>query len=751
MESNCLVVRVSFSDHSAILLYDTVGGNRCTLSGGTASKGKICKVIDRRQVTAVLREYNWMIVAEPDCINAAFDSFIGALDKALTSSTTCVAVDRKSRKRTPWASVELVKLAKEKSDTYNLLKKYPESEILKKQFKFISRQVTTQVRIDKKAFYDRYFADCGYNTRKYWSAVNAALGKQNKPIDSLKVNEIKYKVENNEQFLANEMNKYLVNVAAKLSQKIDPNLKPLSNDTDRKIVNSFGFIELTESEVRGAIKKLPNKNSTGQDGLASWVLKENDILVKPMTYLFNTSIHKGIFPNVLKTSVVVPVYKSGDKNDITNYRPIALLSVISKVFESLIKERMLKFLLKNNYFSPQQYGFLPNKSTDDALVDQVTEITKNLEEGKSVVAVYLDITRAFDTVTHQILLTKLENAGFRGRMLDWFESHLVNRYQRVKLNNVLGKRLTVECGVPQGSIMGPLMFLIYINDLLLMNLRGSVYCFADDTALIYNGTDRGNILCAIKQDMRILAQWFITHRLFPNAAKSKIISFGYKNLLNINGEIRMHSSENCPGNCQCEPIARVNEIKYLGIILDSKMTWSAQTLYLQNNLRQLNYTLYHARNLFSNSHLVRLYMALYESKLRYGIKSWGNASEYHLETIRVLQRAAIRTIVGIRAGEGTAAWFKKLGILNLTNLYRYATICYVHKNKNKFRGHSLSRATVNTRKGSTALPIPKWNKFHSRLQVAYTAPMLYNDLPELLREVPGSYARFRHRLKEHLL
>ena len=290
----------------------------------------------------------------------------------------------------------------------------------------------------------------------------------------------------------------------------------------------------------------------------------------------------------------MPVYKSGDKNDITNYRPIALLSVISKVFESLIKERMLKFLLKNNYFSPQQYGFLPNKSTDDALVDQVTEITKNLEEGKSVVAVYLDITRAFDTVTHQMLLTKLENAGFRGRMLDWFESHLVNRYQRVKLNNVLGKRLTVECGVPQGSIMGPLVFLIYINDLLLMNLRGSVYCFADDTALVYNGTDRGNILCAIKQDMRILAQWFITHRLFPNAAKSKIISFGYKNLLNINGEIRMHSSENCPGNCQCEPIARVNEIKYLGIILDSKMTWSAQTLYLQNNLRQLNYTLYHA-------------------------------------------------------------------------------------------------------------------------------------------------------------
>jgi len=226
-----------------------------------------------------------------------------------------------------------------------------------------------------------------------------------------------YRVDGNEKILANEFNNYFCSIVAKLSDK-SQNADPTDDYPECKVSNSFGFIDFTVPDICEAISGVANKESSGRDGITAKIVKEQKyLLAPPLTKLFNLSIKKGIFPEALKTAIVVPVYKSGDKMHMTNYRPIALLSVFSKIFETLIKKRVLSFLLQYEYFSEKQFGFLPGKCTDDALVDQITEICGVLEEKKMVAAVYLDISKAFDTVDHRVLLRKLENCGIRSFLL----------------------------------------------------------------------------------------------------------------------------------------------------------------------------------------------------------------------------------------------------------------------------------------------------------------------------------------------
>jgi len=742
----CRVVPAPFSDHSAILAdIRGVGG------GGQqrAESQMKYEAVDFERLGKELFEVNWDFLRSSESVDSAFQSFTDKITTAIRSATTTKTLSSKTRKRAPWASSELVKLANEKANLYKLAKRYPQNEHIKMRLKDTSKKVTRQSRADKKAFYDKQLADCGTDVKNYWKVINSVVGKKKENIECLKVEDICHRVAGNENFLADKVNEYFCSIAKKLSDKVTP--AGLSNHVglgDRSL-NSFGVFEFTEAAVYNAINGVANKDSAGEDNIRIKVVKEcAGLLAPPLTYLFNRSLKEGIFPSSLKTAVVVPVYKGGDKAGMTNYRPIALLSVFSKVFEILMKERILSFLIKNKFFGEKQYGFLPKKCTDDALVSQVSEIARNLENGKKVAAVYLDITKAFDTVNHDILLNKLENCGFRGNILNWFTTYLKYRSQAVKLNNVFSDRIHIDSGVPQGSTLGPLLFLIYVNDLVKLNLRGSLYSFADDTAAVYVAENKIQLLAKINEDMKTLTSWFYNHRLFPNLSKTKIISFGYKNPPNLENCVILHAKPNCANGCDCKPISQVTEIKYLGVMLDSKMTWVSQTLYLQGKLRKLNYVLHYASQHFSEKHLIRIYTALYDSVLRYGIINWGGASAYLIKPLSVLQKRAIRSIAGIRVGDGTGTWFQRLKILNLEKLHKYCAACYVHKRKDMFNVQLRLRAGMRT--GDVAAHVPHWIKVHSQQQGAYQAPRLYNGLPKLLRE-NVSMKCFSRDLKEYLL
>ena len=558
ISASCNVVPVSFSDHSAVLVdirgVDGDGVRR------VESKKKL-EVVDWEQLGKELSKINWSFLERLTNVDSAFKVFLDKITRAICSATTVKTLSSKTRKRAPWASSELVKLANEKADLYKLVKRYPEDEYLKSRLKEASKKVTRQSRADKKAYYDKRLAKCGDDAKNYWRVINSVVGKRKEKLESLKVEDVSHRVDGNEKFLADKINNYFCNIAKKLSEKVTRTGLDENVGLGNRNSSSFGFVGFTESAVYNAIMSVANKDSAGEDNIKIEVVKECAVLlVAPLTYLFNRSVQDGIFPTVLKTAVVVPVYKGGDKTEMTNYRPIALLSVFSKVFEILMKERILSFLTQNNFFGEKQFGFLPKKCTDDALVSQITEITENLEDGMKVAAVYLDITKAFDTVNHNILLNKLENCGFRGSILQWFSTYLKNRFQVVKLNGVMSDRIGIDSGVPQGSTLGPLLFLIYVNDLVKMNLRGSLYSFADDTAAVYVAKTKNELLEKINEDMGTLSSWFYNHRLFPNLSKTKLITFGYKDLLDLQNSVILHTKPDCANGCDCKPISQVYEI-----------------------------------------------------------------------------------------------------------------------------------------------------------------------------------------------
>lgn len=256
----------------------------------------------------------------------------------------------------------------------------------------------------------------------------------------------------NEALVANFLNKYFTGITQTLAaENRDPTVlqTPLINYEDNSTSNSLFIFLITSSEILDSIKAVANKNSIGYDGVRVDILKNcMHSLLEPLGILFNLSVSQGVFPDQLKTAVVVPIHKSGAQTEIYNYRPISIISVLSKILELIVKNRVLAFLNHNGFFSDRQFGFLPSQSTDGALLSHITDIVNNIERGSFAVALYLDIRKVFDTVDHDILLEKLQSCGIRGPTLDWFSSYPRNRYQVMRVGEEFSNPLKITSGVP---------------------------------------------------------------------------------------------------------------------------------------------------------------------------------------------------------------------------------------------------------------------------------------------------------------
>ena len=290
--------------------------------------------------------------------------------------------------------------------------------------------------------------------------------------------------------MSNCFNDFFVNIGNSVEAKIPRVDTPFTEFLKDKNNITLFLKPVNEDEVKSMISNMAASKACGPNSIPTQILKTNfEFLVSPLKHIINLSFTEGCFPQLLKLAEVCPIFKKKDKNKCENYRPISLLSNLSKLFERAMHTRTYEFLESHHIFSDLQFGFRKKHSTNHALLDIFEKIKQNLDTKFFTCGVFIDLEKAFDTVNHEILVKKLEFYGIRGISNQWFSSYLTNRQQRVKLDGCKSSYLNITCGVPQGSILGPLLFLIYINDMKNSVKNSILHHFADDTNLLCSATD----------------------------------------------------------------------------------------------------------------------------------------------------------------------------------------------------------------------------------------------------------------------
>lgn len=516
-------------------------------------------------------------------------------------------------------------------------------------------------------------------------------------------------------------------------------------------IEDMTWTPITPFEVRSIVRKMERKKSNGYDEVPIVIIQDNlDILADPLSVLYNQCYNFGVFPEQLKIAKIVPILKKGSKNDPKNYRPISLLPVLAKILEKLMKVRLLRHLEGNNILNGRQFGYQKNKGTKDAVNTLIDDVVGFLNQRKKVAGLFLDLSSAFDTVNHMALAQKLELYGVRGKALQLFQSFFNNRRQFVEIEGVESGELLqyksrlvqIKRGVPQGSILGPILFILFTNDLIKFiedQFPGvKLVVFADDTNAIISAENILDLELKANQVALAFDYWFKSNDLIVNTSKTNALLF-----------------RTTPRNRECidirinnEVVPTVESVKFLGVHIDSYLNWKVEISKLGHKISSACYALRSLRDEVSINNLKMVYHALVESHIRYSIRFWGNSYEYNINRAFTLQKRAIRTMVGIPPWESCKPYFSKLSIFTVPCLYILDLLTAVTRCSSEYGEETESRRLGTRRKERRGVIAPKLDivKHSPR----YQSVKVFNSLPMCLKIEQDPIA-FKKSLKHFLL
>jgi len=523
------------------------------------------------------------------------------------------------------------------------------------------------LRAAEKGYYANKLLQDKNNSRKVWQTINKMIGKSthSPTIAEIELNGAKI---TDPSKIADNFNHYFSNLGPSLARSITPSLQRPADYLQTSVADSIFLSPVTPSEIVDHIALMKNSTSKGYDDVALGVLKHTaNELSGVLAQVFNCSLEQGVFPDQLKLAKVVPIFKSGDRLKVSNYRPISILSPFAKLLEKLYNTRLISFVNKNNILVDNQYGFRKNLSTELALLDLTNQISKALDEQQIMIGIFLDLSKAFDTVNHSILIKKLEFYGIRGAALNWIITYLSNRYQYVVVDGCCSSSLAVTCGVPQGSILGPLLFILYINDLCSAT-DVSLLMFADDTNMFATGYCPITLAGSVNANLDKVSQWFSANLLSLNLSKTSYMIFSKKKLLNTNFTISLGG----------EHLNRVTETKFLGLSLTEDLKWGKQIDTVK--ISKVVGILYRVSHILDTDKLKMLYCALLEPYIAYCCSVWGSPYKNgNLDRILRVQKRAVRVITHSSYLAHSNPLFYSIKMLTIYDLSHLAVLLFVYR------------------------------------------------------------------------
>ena len=682
------------------------------------------------------------LLTDPNINYAKLENILlAAKDKHLPRRT--VKFNKYKHKINPWMTSEILDSMKYRDKLYARLKSTkPESSeymILEDCLKTFCSKLQKTIRTAKHMYYQKQFDLCKSDIRKTWSKINEVISKNKKMPEFPQYLLDKDKILTDEKDIANCFNDFFVNIGPTLSKSIRvPSNKSYKNYLTDRIACSFEFKLVSKDDIMKIINKLHPKSSFGLDNISTILLKSiSTEIYETLTLIINQSLSTGIFPDKLKIAKIKPIFKKENPNIPDNYRPISLLPAISKVFEKVAFIQVYAYFMENKLLYSSQYGFRTLHSTELAALELTDKIYLNLDKKKNPLAIFLDLSKAFDTIDHSILLNKLEHYGIKNTALHWFSSYLTNRCQYVQYNEQESSLLPITTGVPQGSILGPLLFIIYMNDIHKVTDKFNFVLYADDTSLVEPlctfkvsvEENTHDISHNINTELDAVYEWLSLNKLSLNVKKTKMMLFHYRqqNISNLIPKLMINKV----------PIEYVKEFNFLGITLDECMTWNRHINKIACKLSCTIGTLKRLKRFLPFYVLKMLYNSLVLPYMNYGILTWGT----NIKRIEKLQKTAVRLISNAKYNAHSEPLFKKHSLLKISDIYKVSILKFYFKYKNDMLPAYFTDILENpaTLYEYGTRHRPDFQEITSRTvsaekAVRYAAPSIIQDTPNIITD-----------------
>ena len=658
-----LTTGMCFADHNLVLMHRK-------LHHRIVKHPQKISYIPKSAIAAIdddIASTNWdslFSLCEADRIAEGLTNTLSTIIQSYSKTTV---ITHKTR-RYPWITDHIRKLMKKRDKA---LKQYLKTKSIVDQvnFKQLRNKILTLTRSSKANYFLQQSKQAKGNPKKLWKIIENLTGRDNNK-DKITLS-IEGSLITKDDDIANKFSEHFANI---VSEPSTSSLVQNKNSTMRDLntpINQGGWTinTVTVLEVANIIKHLSSTPTKDYYGIHSVLLQRNLVtLARPMCMLVNQSIVEGIFPSALKLAYITPIHKSGCKMDFKNYRPVSILPTISKIIEKAVTHQMTEYLERNHLLSPSQYGFRKKYSTESACVHLTEFLRRHIDRGGVVGAVFLDLRKAFDMISHERLLNKLQKFEFAATTIDWIRSYLGSRAQCVKINNAYSNFKKYPKGVPQGSNISPILFTMFINDLPNVCPEVHTQMYADDTAIFYHGKDPEEVAGVLSNAMKSISLWLAENQLSLNVDKTVAIYFGKKELPNP-PQILVEGT----------PLNIVRSVKYLGVHFDSTLKFKT---HIQNLSKAINITLgtfNHIRNSFSHEAAVAFYHAMITSRFTYCITCWSQAPTTSLKLMESLHKRAAKILDKKPRDYHHCRAYSNNGLLNLGNQIKYSNLVLVHR------------------------------------------------------------------------